>query len=68
MVRFLRNGGYKISCNDGKLWYSVEGDLCKMGDKIIMNSSINAVKHKCNLFKNEEILTIFSQVSLSAKE
>lgn len=68
MVRFLRNGGYKISCNDGLFWYSVDGDLCKMGDKTIMYSSINSVKHKCNLFKNEEILTLFSQVSLGAKE
>lgn len=66
LVRFLRNGGYKISCDDGKTWYSVEGDLTKIGDKIIMDSSINSVKQKCNLYKNEEILAIFNQVSMSS--
>lgn len=61
-MRFPRDGGYRISCDDGKTWYSVEGELIEMGNKFTLRSSINSVKYKCNLYKNEEILAIFNQV------
>lgn len=62
LVKFLRDGGYMISCDDGKTWCSVEGELTNCGDKTVMTALINSVRYKYNVYRNEEILAVFTQV------
>lgn len=64
MVKFIKDGVYKISCDDGNTWYSVEGDLIKSGDKTVVNASINSIKFKYSIFRNEDILALFTKVCI----
>ncbi|KAJ8934193.1 hypothetical protein NQ314_013510 [Rhamnusium bicolor] len=61
IIKYANNSEYRISCDGGKSSYIVNGEISKSNNKLTLNCTINGVKSKVNIFRNDDILAIFDQ-------
>uniref|UniRef100_A0AAR5QJE0 Methylcrotonoyl-CoA carboxylase subunit alpha, mitochondrial n=1 Tax=Dendroctonus ponderosae TaxID=77166 RepID=A0AAR5QJE0_DENPD len=60
-VKFPNSRSYEVSCDNGATWCKAEASLKKIGNKSLINCSINGHKTTANVFRSNEILAVFSE-------
>ncbi|ERL91780.1 hypothetical protein D910_09106, partial [Dendroctonus ponderosae] len=60
-VKFPNSRSYEVSCDNGATWCKAEASLKKIGNKTLINCSINGHKTTANVFRSNEILAVFSE-------
>lgn len=60
-IKFNDSNNLSISCDDGKTWHAAFGNISQVNNGRILNSTIDGVKCKSRIYRNEEILVIFDQ-------
>lgn len=60
-IKYVDNNAYEISSDGGKSWPQVYGELIINEDVTTLKCNINGAISNVNIFKNEELISIFDQ-------
>ncbi|XP_056646745.1 methylcrotonoyl-CoA carboxylase subunit alpha, mitochondrial [Diorhabda sublineata] len=60
-IKFNDSNNLSISCDDGKTWHAAFGKIRQVYNRRILNFTIDGVKCKSTIYRNEEILAIFDE-------
>lgn len=63
-IKYLKENIYSMSCDGGKSWRTVEGEVLSERNTLILNFTIDGAKSRVNVFVNDNFLAIFDQVSV----
>ncbi|CAH1986242.1 unnamed protein product [Acanthoscelides obtectus] len=61
IMKQVDNGRFSISCDEGKSWKTMEGVIVQRNNKFILDCIIDGSKCKYNVFKNDDIIAVFTE-------
>ncbi|KAJ8960836.1 hypothetical protein NQ318_020132 [Aromia moschata] len=60
-VRYANGGGYSMSCDEGRTWNAVVGEIAKANNAEVLNCTINGIKSKVKVFRDDAVVAVFDE-------